>query len=300
MSERPTVRPVTLARLVELTNACGDRSRPTKELESDLNVTHRRARETILEAVRMGLLSATETTEGEEPRYSTTQIGIQFLNAVRDEDWSQVSVLLQNSSPHYEAFLDVVDGLQPTDTDRLLERLENDHVDTPYDFNQTSIDVLGDWGERLGTIQRNAFTGSYYRPKDDCVDEEFPAVLISVFRDHEETTGIDLRQRYLSIPELREYTCERLRCTRTDFDNALLSLAGQNVGKLELSGAPVDTGAKEAQLGIKQISRDDAGGLVSTDQSTDRIMSGVEQYGKQYYYLAIHEPDLTFTQESNQ
>jgi hypothetical protein len=28
-------------------------------------------------------------------------------------------------------------------------------------------------------------------------------------------------------------------------------------------------------------------------------MSGVEQYGKQYYYLAVHDDDLTYTQETD-
>jgi hypothetical protein len=122
-------------------------------------------------------------------------------------------------------------------------------------------------------------------------------VLLSVYEDLEETAGVNLSQRYLSIPELREETCERLGCTRTAFDEALVNLVGQNVGKLELSGAPMDTGAKEAQLGIKQIALADDDGLVSTDQSTDQVMRGVEQYGKQYYYLAVHDEELTFTQE---
>jgi hypothetical protein len=79
----------------------------------------------------------------------------------------------------------------------------------------------------------------------------------------------------------------------------LLSLVNQNVGKLELSGAPMDTGAKDAKLGIKQTALADSQGLVSTDQSTDRVMSSVEQYGKQYYYLAVHDEDLRYTQETN-
>lgn len=299
MSERATVRPVTLARLVELTNACGETARSTAELESALDVSHRRARETILEAVRIGLLAEeSHSGEDQDATYRTTRIGGKFLERIRNEAWLEASKILATRSPHYGAFLDAVGELEPTAPAAVLEHLELEHEHSPYDFNQTSLDVVGDWGERLGAIQRNAFTGAYYRATDVSVPSNFHFVVLSVFEDLEETAGVNLSQRYLSIPELREETCERLGCTRPAFDEALVSLVGQNVGKLELSGAPMDTGAKEAKLGIKQIALAEDNGLVSTDQSTAQVMRGVEQYGKQYYYLAVHDEDLTFTQES--
>jgi hypothetical protein len=285
--------------LVELTKACGDDPQTTQSLESSLNVSHRRARETILEAVRISLLGENNRGEEEDPIYTTTQIGAEFLEAVRDEHWRRVSNILQTRSPHYGAFLDAVSELEPTDPDEILEYLETTHEHRRYDFNQTSIDVVGDWGERLGAVQRNAFSGSYYRAIETTIPSKFPFVLLSVFEELEETAGMNLSQRYLSIPELREHTCERMRCMRSAFDEALLTLVNENVGKLELSGAPMDTGAKEAQLGIKRIELADSSGLVSTHQSTDRVMAGVEQFGKQYYYLAIHNEELTFTQKSN-
>jgi hypothetical protein len=280
-----------------LTNACEDGARTTEDLEDALDVSHRRARETILEACRIGLLDGEEFDKDHDAEYSTTKVGSSFLEAVRSEDWQRVSGILQSQSPHYGALLEVVDELEPADQEVILERLEADHEQSPYDFNQTSIEVVGDWGERLGSIQRNAFTGSYYRASEDSVSPDFPSVLLSVFDDLEETAGVNLSQRYLSIPELREHVCERLNCTRAAFDGGLLSVVSQNVGKLELSGAPMDTGAKDAKLGIKQIELADSDGLVSTDQSTDLVMSGVEQFDKQYYYLAIHDDNITYSQE---
>jgi len=297
--ERPTVRPVTLARLVELTNACGAQAQTTEELETTLDISHRRARETILEAVRLDLLSEEDINQDEGSEYQTTTVGEHFLDAVRDKDWGKVSDILEARSPHYGAFIQAVGALEPAEPTAILEKLETDHELSPYDFNKTSIDVIGDWGERLGAIQRNAFTGSYYRATETEVPLNFPYVLLSVFDDLEETAGVNLSQRYISVPEVREHACERFGCTRSAFDEALLSLVNQNVGKLELSGAPMDTGAKDARLGIKQITLADSQGLVSTDQSTDRVMSGVEQHGKQYYYLAVHDDDLTYTQETD-
>lgn len=299
MSERATVRPVTLARLVELTNACGDGPQTTEQLETTLDVSHRRARETILEATRIGLLSEDDSEDDDVvSEYETTEIGREFLDSVRAEAWQQASDILATHSPHYGALLETVGDIGPADPEMVLDRLVVEYEHSGYDFNQTGIDVVGDWGERLGAIQRNAFTGSYYRAIETAVPPNFPYVFLSVFNELEETTGVNLTQRYLSIPELREFTCERLECTREAFDDGLGSLARQNVGKLELSGAPVDTGAKEARLGIKQISLAESARLVSTNQSTEQVMCGIEQHGKQYYYVAIHDEDLAFSKET--
>lgn len=51
-SERATIRPVTLSRLVELTHACECGPMKTEDLNQTLDATHRRVRESILEAVR--------------------------------------------------------------------------------------------------------------------------------------------------------------------------------------------------------------------------------------------------------
>ncbi|MFC7164785.1 hypothetical protein [Halospeciosus flavus] len=59
----------------------------------------------------------------------------------------------------------------------------------------------------------------------------------------------------------------------------------------------MDTTAKDAALGIKQIELADDDGLVTTSQSTQQVMSGVELYDKKYYYLAVHDREITFDKE---
>lgn len=294
--ERPTVRPVTLTRLVELTHLCENPSQPTDAVEIHLGVTRRRARETILEAVRIGLITEVDN-EGDTPLYAATDVGDEFLAGVRRESWQQVSAILKTRSPHYNAFITAVNATGPAPLDTILDRLEETVQDTAYTYNQTSVEVVGDWAERLGAVQRNAFTGDYYTVDIDRVPSTFPDVVLDVVDELEETAGINLRQRYVSIPELRESVCERFSCTRPAFDNALTTLAGQNIGKIELVGAPIDTGAKDADLGIKDITLSNKDRLVSTSQSTEQVMQGVEQCGKQYYYVAVHDRDLNFTQE---
>lgn len=292
--ERATVRPVTLSRIVELTHVCEDEQRGTADLENALDVNHRRAREIILEAVRINLL--TEDDTGDDPTYETTDVGSSFLNAIQAEYWTQASRILAIHSPHYGAFVDAVEEMEHADLDTLLEHLEAEQEFTPHSFNQTGVEVVGDWAERLGRVRRNAFTGSYYPATQTSIPSNFPFILLDIYDDLEQTAGVDLRQRYLSIPRLREAMCERLGCTREAFNEALLALCQQNIGRLELSGAPMDTGAKNATLGIKQIALADDDGLVSTSQSSQQVMAGVEQFGKQYYYLAVHDRDISFTQ----
>lgn len=293
MSERPTVRPVTLARLVETTHACESDGRTTADLETTLDVSHRRARETILETLRIGLLDEDEMDD-DEVRYETTQVGAEFLESVRDQNWRRVSAILETQSSHYGAFLKAIEETAPVSLDAVLDELAEREEHTVRTYNQTSIEVLGDWAERLGRIQRNAFSGAYYPVDRNDPPENFTYVLLSVFDDLEETTGVSLRQRYLSIPALREHVSQRIGCPRNVFDDALSRLARQNVGRIELSGAPVDTMAKEASLGIKEISLAESDGLVSTSQSTEQVMEGVEHFGKQYYYLAVHDRKLSF------
>ncbi|MDG5761339.1 hypothetical protein QA600_18575 [Natronococcus sp. A-GB1] len=295
--ERPTVRPVTLARLVEVTDACLDKPQTKAALDQQFDTTDRRLRSIILESLRLGLLQSPAAAPGEEEepeRYVTTSVGNRFHQAVVSEDWQQVSSILETRSPHYGLFITVLGEVQPAHLETLLEALgaRNDHA--PYTFNQTGIEVVGDWAERLGTVQRNAFTGAYYLVERSTPPPNFPYVLLSVFDELEAQAGVKLSQRYVSIPQLREELCEHTRCDRAAFDTGLTDLVSQNIGKLELLGAPTDTGAKDAELGIKQIRLADDDNLVTTTHSTEQVMEGVEQYGKRYYYLAVHDKTITF------
>ncbi len=284
-----------MARLVETAFLCQE-PMSTEDIEEELDVSHRRARETLLEALRIDLIEEDSKHEEDNQQYRTTPVGESFVSSVRAEDWSQVSSILATRSPHYRSFLEVVTDEGPAQLDTVLDQLEEQAEFTPYAYNQTGIEVVGDWGERLGTVQRNAFTGEYYQPRSEEPPANFHYALLEIYDDLEETAGVGLRQRYLSIPEVRESLCASLELTRESFDAALSHLAAENVGKLELSGAPMDTGAKDASYGIKEIELAADDSLVSTSQSTDRVMRGIEQYGKRYYYLTVHDRNLNYTQ----
>ena len=290
--ERPTVRPVNLGRLVELAHFCTDNKRSTADVTSTLDVSKRRARETILESARIGFIEPVGNADDEV--YTATAVGKRFVDIVEQSDWESVSNVLETRSPHYSDFLGLFEDNDTVEPDDALERLEDRAEFTQYEYNETSLDVVGGWAQRLGVVQRNAFDGTFYATSSGEVPSNFPYVLLSIVDELEESAGVNLQKRYLSIPEIREHTCERLGCGRDMFDDALVRLAQQNIGKVELSGAPIDTGAKDAQYGIKTIELADDDGLVSTDQSSEQVMRGVEQLGKQYYYFAVYDRDLQF------
>jgi len=290
-SERATLRPVTIARLVEVVDACENGPAPAEVIENELDASDRRATEVAAEASRIGFI---KQTADDPMSYSISGLGIDFLDAIREENWGQVGDLLSEHSPHYTVVRETLQEIEPATQADLLERLNE--LETANRFNETGVDVVCDWAERLGDIQRHAFSGRYYVvEKEGRLDTEFHSVLLSAYEGLNESVGLAVRQHYVSVPRLRECVCERLRCTRDAFDDALVALVDNNIGKLELTGAPRDTTAKDAALGIKHIQVSDAGDVVTTIQSTDRVLRGVEYRNKQYYYLVDHRPNHPIT-----
>jgi len=292
-NERATVRPVTLSRLIEVAHVCGDGSKDTEYIEETLGVSHRRARETVLEALRIEFLTE------EEQSYLSTDAGRRLVELVEQEDWGEVSRLLERNSDHYSSFLRTVGSVDPASLATILNELENED-ESHRSYNQTSVEVLGDWAERTGVVQRDSFSGEYYRVSHNESNTEFSTCLLDTYEELEENRGVNLRQRHASIPQLREEVCKRLGCTRSFFDRSLAEIAEENVGNVELSGAPMDTDAKDSVLGIKEIKLSEEDGIVSSSQSTNRVMSGIEQYGKEYYYFAVYDRDIQHTEENNE
>jgi len=289
--ERATIRPVTIARLVEAVDACKDAAISIETIGDVLDTSDRRATEVTAEAARIGLLEQLNRNPAE---YRISNLGKNFLYAIREEDWRQVSELLSEHSPHYAVIREELRETGPATQTTLLERLGERQ--TEYTFNETGVDIVCDWGERLGDLQRHAFSGRYYVVETrERLDTEFHSVLLSEYDELNGSVGLDVQQRYVSVARLRECVCERLRCTRDVFDDTLVALVESNIGKLELTGAPRDTTAKDAALGIKRIQLSENGGVVTTVQSTDRVLRGIEYRNRQYYYFVDQRPDHPIT-----
>jgi len=283
---RKTIRPVTLSRIVEVVDLCA-RDTPTspETIKETLDLSDNRVNEILSELRRLSFVTGEEET-------TLTASGDQLDRAIHQGAWSEVHDLLYQASPHYQIFIDILQDRSDDDKglteDQLLDVPEAQEHDLR--FNKTGISLLTDWGERLQAIQRNVFKGRYYLVQPATQTDNFAAVLQDEYEDMEVTRGLGMRQRYISIPKLREFVCERLHLARDTFDREIVSLAQQNIGRMELSGAPLDTQAKESRLGIKTIALSEEDGIVSTAMSSDRVLSGISMPdGKTYYYLTIFE-----------
>lgn len=282
---RKTIRPVTLSRIVETVDICNKDSpvEPDTVRES-LDLSEQRTNEIVSELDRLSIVQ-------EENGLSLTERGVNLHDAVMRDDWDDVHDFLYEASPHYNVFIDALrshGGESGLTQEQLLTELEE--KDHPLRFNKTGISLLTDWGERLQAVQQNVFESRYYSILEPRNEEPFVNVLEDTYEEMEITRGLGMRQRYISIPKLREYICESLRLPRDGFDERLISVAQEYIGKLELSGAPLDTQAKESRLGIKTIQRSKEEGIVTTSMTSDRVLAGITMPdGKTYYYLTIFE-----------
>jgi len=293
--ERPTLRPVNIARLIELTNLCEEQFRSINDIKSNLDASKRRIKEALLEANRINLIQKSNNSPNED-LYTSTNQGKELIENVIEQDWKNVSKILENGSPHYKEFINKLKKIQPATPKEILKVLEDQEFDV-IKFNKTGIDVLKTWGERLGRIQRNVFSNKYYLPTNTLTKKNFSIIVLQVYDTLEEKHGVNLRQRYISVPKLREHVCEKLRIHRSDFNKGIQKLIRNNIGKIEVSGAPLNTLAKDSRYDVKKIQYTTEDSLVTTTQSSSSIRKGIEINSKKYYYICIFDDGINPIQE---
>ena len=93
----------------------------------------------------------------------------------------------------------------------------------------------------------------------------------------------------MKIPKIREDTCEQLKIARKVFDELLRQTYLENIGKIELSGAPIITLAKKSPLSEKKIKLEGNQAILSPKFELTRERKGLLVGHKAYYYVAIHE-----------
>ena len=274
------MRPITLGRVVETVYLSESQSGLDRSLlQEKCGVSHRRAKEILDEVARMGLLQ--EVAD----RFQSTSLGKELIIAVRKGAWEQVhQVLLEYT--FYSDFYKTLVRYGPIEPEQLLPRLK----ETPSSFNQASASVLCDWVERVGSVQRNVFTNAYY-PVYAMTTPMLPEFL-RAYGELNTRAGVSLRQRYVEIPKIRELVCERLKIRRRDFDEEFLRLYRNNIGTIELSGAPITTHAKTTSKHIKSLIFTEIPDEVTMKLTSERYLKGITCDSKQYYFVAIHGGDI--------
>ena len=274
------MRPITLGRVIEAVYLSESQSGLNSPLlQEKCKVSHRRAKEILDEIVRMGLLRETSN------QFRPTSLGKELIIAVRKGAWEQVhQVLLQYT--FYSDFYKTLVQYGPIKPEQLLPYLK----ETPSSFNQASLSVLCDWVERVSSVQRNVFTNAYY-PVYAMTSSMLPEFL-RTYDELNTRAGVSLRQRYVEIPKIRELVCERLKIRRSDFDEELLRLYRNNIGTIELSGAPITTHAKATSKHIKSLIFTEMPDEMTMKLTSERFLKGIICDSKQYYFVAVHGGDI--------
>ncbi|EHQ36186.1 hypothetical protein [Methanoplanus limicola] len=273
---RKSMRPVSLSRVVEVALIAEKEEEINYEnLSEKLNISIRRSREIINEMDVMNLL------ENDEQKFIPTQECRIFNRAVLEEDWESIHSVLMNY-PFYSQFYNYIDRNGPVE----LSNLESGMKNSEYLFNKTSISIISDWTLRIGLIQRNVFNDHYYSINSDCIN--FPDSFARNYSSLDTDESGFMKKRYISIPKLREFTCENLKISRIFFDKSLIELYNKNIGIIEFSGAPVTTSAKKSKKKIKSAVFSNIPEWTGVELRSDKYLSGIKIGKKEFIYVAIH------------
>lgn len=282
---RQTMHPVTLSRIFEVCMLSKERAVITSEdLSSYLSTTERRSEEILREMVTIGLI------EEDKNKYFFTDRASTFYDAVLSDDLIKLHGLLMYS-PFYSHFYSLIKNENKSLTQEQIltniNQLKND-----IHYNNLSISVLCDWGERICSIQRNVFTNRYYAITSN-LEEDCCKNIITTYHEISNDKKLGFKKIYVEIPLLREFVCESSHITRNMFDYKLIALYKKNIGKLEISGAPTITKAKRTSLQVKHMCVANMPGRLTLSLTSDEYLKGIEIAGRSYYYFAYHGGNLS-------
>jgi hypothetical protein len=284
MTPRNTIRPVTLKRVIETSSiATKTKNINTTTISKELSVSSERAKEIILELELMGLLT------NKERNYLPNNNTEKFLEYFENEHWNKIHEYFDSNYRFYHDYIKILQSNISGKGLTLIE-IKDNSIKEKLSLNQTAVEVLSDWCERLGIIQRHLFTRRIYLSKSCATNENskiFKEVLLKYYREF--SISNQRRGIFMEIPTLREDICEKLNISRKSFDEMLRNLFFENIGKIELSGAPITTLAKKSPLSEKKMVIQGKDAILSPKFEAAKEREGLIVSQKAYYYMAIHE-----------
>jgi len=282
MVERRTIRPLTLRRVIETSSlATKSKTINIQTISEKLDVSVSRAKEVLLEVERMGLLTHFDDA------YVPTNKTSDFLNYFENEQWNRIHEYFLKNYSFYRDFIHLLANHTYEKKGLSMEEVKEESTHHPS-LNQTAIEVLSDWCDRLGVIQRHLYTKRIYLVECKGTDfKSFKSALMKCYRELSLSYG--RKGVFVEIPKIREEMCEQLKITRKVFDEMLRETYLENIGIIELSGAPIITLAKKSPLSEKKIKFVEKQTILSPKFELERKREGLSVGQKAYYYLAIHE-----------
>ena len=287
MADRKTIRPVTLRRVVEVCSlASQSKFLNIKNVSKKLNTTPSRAKEVLLEVERMDLLSHVGDFWIANSRTS------EFLRYFESKDWEKIHKYFLKHYNFYSEFIRILQDYSEKEEGLSVNEIIEEAVRRKTHLNRTAAEVLSDWCERLGIVQRNLYTAKIYFLRDEKPSlDDFFSILLKIYRKLSISSW--RREVFVEIPLIREHMCEQLKISRKTFDKTLKQVYLNNIGKIELSGAPITTLAKKSPLSEKRIKLVGKKAIMSTQSRLQREREGITINKKTYYYLAMHKRKST-------
>lgn len=283
MVQRTTIRPVTLRRVIEVCSLA-TKSKPIniETISKRLNTSVSRAKEMLKEVERMRLLTY---SDGGYLRSNKTT---GFLAHFKNEKWDRIHEYFLKNYSFYQDFIRLLADHANENKGLSIGEIKEESQNRHLTLNQTAIEVLSDWCDRLGVIQRHLYSKRLYLMKTEETDSQiFKGALTRCYRELSLSYG--RKGIFVKIPKIREDICEQLKITRKVFDEMLRQTYLENIGRIELSGAPIITLAKKSPLSEKKIKFEGKQTILSPKFELKRDRNGILIGHKAYYYVAIHE-----------
>jgi Mn-dependent DtxR family transcriptional regulator len=282
MVQRKTIRPVTLRRVIEICSLAAKlKVINVKTASEQLNISVARAKEVLQEIERMGLLI--QSGEAYAPNNKTTKL----LSYFENQHWNGIHEYFLRNYLFYKNFIRLLEDHVSDSEGLSIDEIKEESKNRQLQLNQTAIEVLSDWCDRLEVIQRHLYSNRLYLIKNETDPENFRSALVKCYEKLSSFYG--RKGVFVEIPKIREDICEQLKINRKLFDEMLRQTYLRNIGIIELSGAPIITLAKKSPLSEKKMRLIGKQVILSPKFEITRERNGLVVGRRAYYYLAIHE-----------
>jgi hypothetical protein len=279
---RKSMRPISLKRIIEVCSYIhSEKKIRLNDFSLYFDITSRRTREIINEINSMSLIIE------EDQIISSNSNTKYFIDCIKSQNWIAVNDYFFNNHIFYHLIMEFLSSKLIEEGFSIEELVSNLNA-SEYHFNNSSVEILLRWGERLGSLQRNLYKNTYYGiSSKETKLKEFEKHVRLVYRKLNTKKGLFLSRTYIEIPQLREELCEDLKITRTKFNKQFIEYYRNNLDKVELTGAPTITSAKKSPLNEKRTEFNLDGDVITLNYDLETKRKGIEILGKSYYFFAL-------------
>ncbi len=262
----------------------------TKSLSMETIMKHLSFSKRRAIAVLDALISL-DLIERKKVLYMLTRNGNAICDRIVQNNWSQIHNYLKTHHNGYRVLNLTIrngydhrkgQGVARTEIgDYERELFKEDEGRKLILTNDVIIGFLLDWGERLGQIMENKLSSVrrlFAVLQDPPKKDEYHLLKLS----YQKLSGTGLGARpYVSVPLLRETSCETLRISRSLFDAMLTHMLHEEPKIIRLVGAPKNTLSVKGARTIKSINYS-ANDVLEVESSP---LYGLKVNNRDFYYI---------------